>query len=102
MAEPPVPVLVLYDPEEFWAAVRTTVREEIAATQAQHNLIQSALDKAGLPFKPAYTLAEIKSLFQLSDETLEEWTSAGLLRPAPVGRQICVLYTDLITLFNIK
>jgi hypothetical protein len=100
MAEPPVPVLMLYDPEEFWEQVRKTVREEIAAAQAQQNVVQSAMEKAGLPLKPAYTPAEIKTLFQLSDEIMEEWTSAGLLRLTPIGRQAFILYSDLLPIFQ--
>jgi hypothetical protein len=56
MADPPVPVLMLYDPEEFWEQVRKTVRDEMAAVHAGYNGFISALEKAGLPVKPAYTL----------------------------------------------
>ena len=97
---PPVPVLMLYDPEEFWEAVRRLTREEIAKSQTQTGLVQSALDKASLPLKPAYNMAEIKRLFKLSDETLGEWTTAGLLRPTPIGRQTYILYADLLSLFK--
>ena len=45
MPDPPVPVLMLYDPEEFWAAVRTTVREEMAAVHAGYNGFISAYRK---------------------------------------------------------
>jgi hypothetical protein len=57
MAEPPVPVLMLYDPEEFWAKVHATVREEMAAVHAGYNGFQSAIEKAGLPIKPAYSMS---------------------------------------------
>jgi hypothetical protein len=97
---PPVPVLMLYDPEEFWEQVRATIREEIAQAHAQTGLVQAALDKAGLPVKPAYTTAEIRQLFQLSDKTQEEWIRHGLLKPTRIGRQVYILYTDLLQLFQ--
>jgi hypothetical protein len=100
MPEPPVPVLMLFDPEEFWEKVRATVREEIAATQAQHNLVQSAIEKAGLWVKPAYTALEIQQLFQLSDQVFDDWVKDGLLKPTRIGRQSYFLYTDLITPFK--
>jgi hypothetical protein len=100
MAEPPVPVLMLYDPEEFWAKVRATVREEMAAVHAEYNGFISALEKAGLPIKPAYTPAEITALFQLSEGTLEEWAEHGLLRLTTIGRRTYILYNDLRQLFH--
>jgi len=96
----PVPVLMLYDPEEFWAAVRATVREELARAPAQSGALQSALGHAGLTLKPAYTMSEIQQLFQLSDETLAEWTGAGLLKPTRLGRQVYILFADLLPLFK--
>jgi len=94
------PVLMLYDPEEFWCQVRATVREELAGAHAQQHLVQTALEKAGLPVKPAYTMSEIQQLFQLSDQTLDEWTRARLLKPTRISRQTYILYADLLPLFK--
>jgi|HubBroStandDraft_1064217.scaffolds.fasta_scaffold458851_1 hypothetical protein len=100
MPDPPVPVLMLYDPEEFWEKVRATVREEIARADSQNALLQSAIEKAGLPLKPAYTSAEITALFQLSEGTLEEWAEHGLLRLITIGHRSYILYNDLRELFH--
>ena len=100
MPTKPVPVLMLYDPEEFWAEVRATVRDELARAHAQSGALQTALDKAGLPLKPAYTMSEIQQLFQLSDETLREWTGAGLLKHTHIGRQVYILFAGLLSLFK--
>jgi hypothetical protein len=102
MPEPPVPVLMLYDPEEFWTAVRSTVREEMAAVHAGYNGFITALEKAGLPVKPAYNLAEVRQLFQISQPILDGWVHHGLFRPTRIGNRFYVLYTDLITLFHAK
>jgi hypothetical protein len=96
----PVPVLMLYDPEEFWAAVRRFVREETRLAQTPAGLLQTALDKTGLPLKPAYTPAEIQQLFNVTDQTLDEWTGAGLLKPTRIGRQVYILYCDLLSRFK--
>jgi hypothetical protein len=100
MPDPPVPVLMLYDPDEFWALVRATVREEIERADSQNALLQSAIEKAGLPVKPAYTPAEITALFQLSEGTVEEWADHGLLRLITFGRRSYILYNDLRQLFH--
>jgi len=102
MADPPVPVLMLYDPEEFWEQVRATVRDEMAAVHAGYNGFISALEKAGLPVKPAYTLAEVRQLFGISQSILDGWAHHGLFRPTRIGIRFYVLYTDLITLFHAK
>ena len=102
MAEPPVPVLMLYDPEEFWEKVRATVRQEMAAVHAGYNGFTSALEKADLPVKPAYNFTEVRQLFQISQPILDAWVHHGLLRPTRIGSRFYVLYTDLITLFHAK
>ncbi|HXB07931.1 MAG TPA: hypothetical protein VNW04_12460 [Puia sp.] len=96
----PVPVLMLYDPEEFWEQVRATVREEIAQARIQTTALPLALEKAGLPIKPAYTLNEIRQLFQLTKPVLNNWIRQGLLKPVPLGRQAYLLYSDLLPLFQ--
>jgi hypothetical protein len=102
MAEPPVPVLMLYDPDEFWQQVRATVREEMAAVHAGYNGFITALEKAGLPVKPAYSFAEVRQLFGISQPILDQWAHHGLFRPTRIGSRFYVLYTDLITLFHAK
>ena len=62
----------------------------------------SALEKAGLPVKPAYTFAEVRQLFGISQPILDAWAHHGLFRPTRMGTRFYVLYTDLITLFQAK
>jgi DNA-binding transcriptional MerR regulator len=45
-------------------------------------------------------MSEIQQLFQVSQETLDEWTSAGLLKPTRIGRQVYILFADLLPLFK--
>ena len=105
MIQPPVPVLMLYDPEEFWAAVRTAVREEIAAIRVENTLIQSAIEKAGLPLKPAYSLAEIKILFQTrgrnAHQELDQRRPGAFALPAAAARTDPFINRP-ITLFHAK
>jgi hypothetical protein len=102
MAEPPIPLLILYDPAEFWQQVRATVRAEMAALHAGYNGFISALEKAGLPVKPAYSFTEVRQLFGISQPILDQWAHHGLFRPTRIGSRFYVLYTDLITLFHAK
>ena len=96
----PIPVLMLYDPDEFWEQVRDFVREAIVQAQTPAGGLQAALDKSGLPLKPAYTLTEIRQLFHLSVQTLDEWIQNGLLPTARMGRQSYILYADLLQRFQ--
>jgi hypothetical protein len=91
---------MLYDPDEFWEQVRAAIREEIAQSRTQTTMLHTALEKAGLPIKPAYTTAEIRHLFHITDQTLEEWREHGQLRLTRIGRQVCVLYADLLSPFH--
>jgi hypothetical protein len=99
MPQPLPPILLLYDPAEFWAEVLRIVRAEVAEAQCGTAAVASALERSGLPVKPAYTLADIRRLFGLSAPELGEWTSAGFLRSTRIGRQSYILYGDLLLLF---
>jgi hypothetical protein len=99
MPQPLPPILMLYDPVEFWEEVRSAVRSEVADAQTGTAAVASALLRAGLPVKPAYTPADIRRLFEISEIEFDEWTAAGFLRPARIGRQIYILYPDLPPLF---
>jgi hypothetical protein len=90
---------MLYDPAEFWEEIRSVFRAEVAKAQAGAAAVMTSLQRAGLPVKPAYTLPDIRRLFQLSEGDLDEWTTAGFLRPTRIGRQFYFLYADLAALF---
>ena len=100
MPDPPVPVLMLFDPEEFWQQVRATVREEMAAIQAEYSGFLSAIEKAGLRVKPAYTLAEVRELFGVSQAIIDAWAHHGLLCPTRTGNRFYFLYADLSCVFQ--
>jgi hypothetical protein len=50
MSKPPVPVVFLYDPDEFWEHIRQLIREEVAASRARQAI---------------YTEQDIARLFQI-------------------------------------
>jgi len=97
---PPIPVLMLYDPTEFWQSVRQFVREEVTLAQAQTATVHAALANAHLPIKPAYSLDEIGILFQMSKADLSDWIRQGTLTTIQIRRKSYILYSDILQLFS--
>jgi hypothetical protein len=80
MPKPPVPVVFLYDPDEFWEHIRQLIREEIAASTTRQAI---------------YTEQDIARLFQITLETIEDWTRRGILKPVKIRREVYFLHSDL-------
>ena len=55
---PPVSVLILYDPEEFWSHFQLLICEEIASAQAQCRVVPHRPEKAGLSDKPSTEICD--------------------------------------------
>ena len=53
MPQPLPPILLLYDPAEFWEEVRSVVRAEVAEAQAGASAVTTALQQAGRPNYPS-------------------------------------------------
>ena len=72
MSKPPVPVIFLYDSDEFWDHIRQLICEEIAAPTSRLAI---------------YTTQDIGHLFQIPPETIEDWARRGILKPVKMTTQ---------------
>jgi Helix-turn-helix domain len=85
MPKPPVPVVFLYDPEEFWEHIRQLIREELA----------KAADRQAI-----YSTADLCRLFQIQPATVDDWAGRGILKPVKIRGQVYFLHSDLEHLFR--
>jgi hypothetical protein len=85
MSKPPVPVVFLYDPDEFWEDIRQLIREEIATSTVRQAI---------------YTEQDIARLFQIPAGTIEDWIRRGILKPVKIRREVYFLHSDLQHLFQ--
>jgi hypothetical protein len=79
---PPVPVIFLYDPEEFWEHVRVLIREEVARS------------------KPLYTADEVSQLFHISKKEINDWIRRDTLKPIRINGRVYFLTTDIQSLLK--
>jgi Helix-turn-helix domain len=85
MVIPPVPVVFLYDPEEFWEHIRQLIREELARTAGRQAI---------------YTTEDVRRLFQLPADTMDDWIRRGILKPINIRGDVYFLHADLEHLFR--
>ena len=85
MPKPPVPVVFLYDPDEFWEHIRQLIREELAASATRQAI---------------YTTADIQQLFQIPPETATDWIRRGILKPVKIRGTQYFLHADIEHLFR--
>lgn len=89
-----VPMLIPYEPEEFWDKIRLIVREEIKQ-QVGRPADKSLLDTPGLKQKPLFKVNELCALFQISRPTLYEWIKDGKLKPVKIRSRVFFLGADV-------
>jgi hydroxylamine reductase (hybrid-cluster protein) len=80
-----IPMLIPYEPEEFWERMRMIIREEIK--EKNNGKIPVAnLQTPGLTEKPLYRILEICALYSMSRRTtVHEWVKSGKLRKIKVS-----------------
>lgn len=87
-----MPMLIPYEPKEFWDMIRKIVCEELEQLKVQRSHL---LDTPGLTEKPLYKVAEICELFKISRPTVNEWARKGQLRKVKVGARVFFLGKDI-------
>jgi hypothetical protein len=68
-----IPILIPFEPEEFWARIRVIVREEVTKNQKDHPVLASIMETPGLTEKPLYKIQEICSIFKVTKPTIYDW-----------------------------
>jgi hypothetical protein len=85
MSTPPVPVVFLYEPDEFWEHIRRLIQEDIAAATGRQAI---------------YTTEDIQRLFQIPPETTSDWIRRGILKPVKIRGEPYFLHADIEHLFR--
>jgi excisionase family DNA binding protein len=89
-----VPMLFPYEPGEFWAQIRTIIKEELSGQQSK-NLQEVIHETPGLTYKPLYKIAEVCSIFDVSKPTIYDWIKHGKLKPFKVRSRVYFLWNDI-------
>jgi excisionase family DNA binding protein len=90
-----VPILIPFEPEEFWAQIRVIIREEVSRNQKEQPVLVSILETPGLTEKPLYKIQEICSLFNITKPTIYDWIKHGKLKRVKIRSRVYFLGSDI-------
>lgn len=88
------PILIPYDPEEFWMSMRKIIREEIANARTTCNPT-SVLEVSGMTHKPLFKMSEICAIFEISKPTVYDWIKHGKLKPYKIRSRVYFFWQDI-------
>jgi predicted DNA-binding transcriptional regulator AlpA len=91
-----IPMLIPYQPSEFWAEFRKIIQEEVASKISKRRGSQSKLMQVdGMTERPLYKIIEVCQLFDVSRTTIHEWVKSGQLRKIKVKSRVYFLGADI-------
>jgi excisionase family DNA binding protein len=90
-----VPILIPFEPEEFWAQIRGIIREEVSRNQESPPAIPTLLETPGLTEKPLYKIQEICTLFKVTKPTIYDWIKHGKLKRVKIRSRVYFLGSDI-------
>ncbi|MBA3674170.1 MAG: helix-turn-helix domain-containing protein [Chitinophagaceae bacterium] len=90
-----VPILIPFEPEEFWNHIRVIIREEVSRNQKEQPLMTTIMDTPGLTEKPLYKIQEICSLFKVTKPTIYDWIKHGKLKRVKIRSRVYFLGNDI-------
>jgi excisionase family DNA binding protein len=90
-----VPILIPFEPEEFWNHIRVIIREEVSRNQKEQPLMTTIMDTPGLTEKPLYKIQEICSLFKVTKPTIYDWIKHGKLKRVKIRSRVYFLGSDI-------
>ena len=90
-----MPMLLPYEPSEFWAQMRQIVHEEVVKIQETKLPESDLMVTPGLTQKPLYKIAEMCKIFNVSRTTVYEWVKYGKLRPVKIRSRVYFLGSDI-------
>lgn len=94
-----IPILIPFEPEDFWAQMRVIIREEVAKSQKDQHL-SNLMETPGLTEKPLYKIQEICSLFRISKPTIYDWIKNGKLKRIKIRSRVYFLGSDIRSLMQ--
>lgn len=90
-----VPILIPFEPEEFWSQIRTIIREEVARNHTEAASLSTIMETPGLLEKPLYKIQEICSLFRVTKPTIYDWIKHGKLKKVKIRSRVYFLAKDV-------
>jgi len=90
-----VPILIPFEPVEFWAHIREIIREEISRNQKEQPITATIMETPGLTEKPLYKMQEICSLFKVTKPTIYDWIKHGKLKRVKIRSRVYFLGSDI-------
>lgn len=90
-----VPILIPFEPEEFWAQIRQIIREEVSKNKKEQLVFTSLVETPGLTEKPLFKMQEICSLFKITKPTIYEWIKHGKLKKVKIRSRVYFLGSDI-------
>ena len=93
------PLLVPYEPQEFWNQFRAIVREELARMDKEPSPA-APFQTPGMTYKPLFKIQELCTLFQVSKPTIYEWIKDGKLKPFKIRSRVFFLWQDIQRLLS--
>ena len=96
---PVTPMLLPYEPEQFWQSIRQIIREEVSNVEKQKP-VSASFETAGMSYKPLYKIAEVCALFHVTKPTIYDWVKHGKLKPHKIRSRVYFLWQDIQQLLN--
>jgi len=96
-----VPILIPFEPEEFWAHIRVIIREEVSRNQKNNPVLANITETPGLIEKPLYKIQEICSLFKVTKPTIYDWINHGKLKRVKIRSRVYFLGSDIKQLMQV-
>ena len=90
-----IPILIPFEPEEFWAQIRVIIREEVTRNQKGQTVASNIMETPGLTEKPLYKIQEICALFKISKPTIYDWVKHGKLKKVKIRSRVYFLGSDI-------
>jgi excisionase family DNA binding protein len=96
-----IPILIPFEPEEFWAQIRVIIREEVSRNQKEHPSLAYVMETPGLTEKPLYKIQEICSLFKITKPIIYDWIKHGKLKKVKIRSRVYFLGSDIRQLMQV-
>lgn len=96
-----VPILIPFEPEEFWQQIRLIIREEVARNQEMKPAIDNVMETPGLTEKPLFKMEEICNLFKVTKPTIYDWIKHGKLRRVKIRSRVYFLGSEIRQLMQV-
>ena len=97
---PVTPILIPYEPAEFWEHIRQIVQDEVAKIEMKVPASPVVYETPGMTYKPLYKINELCSLFQVSKPTIYDWVKHGKLKPFKIRSRVFFLWQDVQQLLH--